>query len=249
MWRLLAVFALLAPPGARAAAVVFSSGRAQVALVELFTSEGCSSCPPAEAWLARQRANPGLWRTFVPVAWHVTYWNRLGWPDPFARKAFTEREYAYAARWHSESVYTPCLVRNGVEWRPGRPAGAGPAAGILRVRYDPQTGALRAEFRPTVADLPGPLEVHAVQLGGGIVSHVRAGENAGRTLKHEFVALAATRGELAAEGGVWRVRLSFSFVPDRSASRRALAAWVTRGDGLTPLQATGGWIEPRRDPE
>src|SRR5215207_1393013 len=95
----------------------FASGENRVSLLELYTSEGCSSCPPAERWLGSLRDAPGLWRDFVPVALHVNYWDKLGWPDRFASKEFTEREYAYAAKWNNSSVYTPCFVRDGSEWR------------------------------------------------------------------------------------------------------------------------------------
>ena len=104
----LAAIAALAGGGATVAVAAaeqrFSSGPAQVALVELYTSEGCSSCPPAERWLGELRTAPGLWRDFVPVAWHVDYWNRLGWPDRFSTKEFTARQYAVAAAWRSDSV-------------------------------------------------------------------------------------------------------------------------------------------------
>src|SRR5215216_163125 len=86
---------------------VFSSGENQVHLLELFSSEGCSSCPPAEQWLADLRQAPGLWRDFVPVSFHVNYWDRLGWKDRFANKEFTARQYAYSSLWRSVSVYTP----------------------------------------------------------------------------------------------------------------------------------------------
>src|SRR5438270_9390200 len=81
------------------AEVAFRSGPAKVALVELYTSEGCSSCPPAEKWLGSLTADPGLWRQFVPVAFHVNYWDNLGWRDALATKAFTDRQYAYSAAW------------------------------------------------------------------------------------------------------------------------------------------------------
>ena len=98
---------LAAFAGLRAEPARFTSGPAQTALIELFSSEGCSSCPPAERWLGSLRTEPGLWRGFVPVAFHVDYWNRLGWPDRFSTREFTAREYDYAAAWHSDSVYTP----------------------------------------------------------------------------------------------------------------------------------------------
>src|SRR5882762_404748 len=127
----------------------FSSGPARCSLIELYTSEGCSSCPPAERWLDALREDTGLWRDFVPVEFHVNYWDRLGWPDRFATHEFTQREYAYASAWGSGSVYTPCFVRDGAEWHNRtRPAAApGPDAGVLTVVIAP-TGAIRAEFVP-----------------------------------------------------------------------------------------------------
>jgi hypothetical protein len=94
----------------------FQSGNAQISLVELYTSEGCSSCPPAEAALTKLKDDPGLWKTFVPVAWHVDYWNYLGWRDRFSSVRFTERQRGYAAGWGSDSVYTPAFAVNGREW-------------------------------------------------------------------------------------------------------------------------------------
>ena len=69
----------------------FTSGSNQVHLIELFSSEGCSSCPPAEQWLGGLREAPGLWRDFVPVAFHVDYWDRLGWRDRFSSPSYSER--------------------------------------------------------------------------------------------------------------------------------------------------------------
>src|SRR5713226_2490390 len=75
----------------RAADRVFESGPQKIHLLELFTSEGCSSCPPAEAWLSKLKSDPRLWKDFVPLAFHVDYWDRLGWRDRFSSRAWTER--------------------------------------------------------------------------------------------------------------------------------------------------------------
>ncbi len=91
----------------QAAELSFTSGPGNVHLLELFTSEGCSSCPPAEAWLSKLKDDPRLWRDFVPLAFHVDYWDGLGWRDPFASKVWTARQYQYSARWKSSTVYTP----------------------------------------------------------------------------------------------------------------------------------------------
>ncbi|MSU24552.1 MAG: DUF1223 domain-containing protein [Opitutus sp.] len=173
----------------------WASGPERVALIELYTSEGCSSCPPAERWLGTLRDDPALWKNFVPVAFHVDYWNRLGWPDRFATREFTARQYAQAAAWSSGSVYTPCFVREGVEWRPrgekiSAPVGA--LAGALTASYD--GAVLRAEFAPALPRAGERFEIYAALLGGGIVSKVTGGENSGETLRHEFVALALVRG-------------------------------------------------------
>src|SRR5499427_291609 len=102
---------------ARAEPIVLQSTENQVTLLELFTSEGCSSCPPAEKWLSGLKADQELWKKIIPVAFHVDYWDRLGWRDRFAKPEFTSRQQHYAAAWGGDSVYTPGFVVNGKEWR------------------------------------------------------------------------------------------------------------------------------------
>ena len=75
--------------------VVLQSGERQIAVLELYTSEGCSSCPPAETWLSRLREAPGLWKDFVPLAFHVDYWDYLGWRDPWGSREYSNRQRAY----------------------------------------------------------------------------------------------------------------------------------------------------------
>src|SRR6059036_3501 len=106
----LIVLAMTAAITASAAETTFEVGPQRAQLLELYTSEGCSSCPPAEAWLSKLKDAPGLWRDFVPIAFHVDYWDSLGWKDPFAIKAYSERQRDYAASWRSRSVYTPGFV-------------------------------------------------------------------------------------------------------------------------------------------
>jgi len=86
IWRILFALAsiILAAAIARGDQLRFESGEKRVALVELFTSEGCSSCPPAERTLSKLTTHPSLWKTFVPVAFHVNYWDNLGWKDRLA---------------------------------------------------------------------------------------------------------------------------------------------------------------------
>src|SRR5438552_12328276 len=97
--------------------MTFESGDMQTTLIELFTSEGCSSCPPADAWISQLKESPDLWKKIVPIAFHVDYWNNLGWRDRFAKPEFTARQRWYVAAWRGDSVYTPGFVVNGREWR------------------------------------------------------------------------------------------------------------------------------------
>jgi hypothetical protein len=231
------------------AADAFRSGPAPVALIELYTSEGCSSCPPAERWMADLSNMPGLWRDFVPVAFHVNYWDHLGWRDRLAAKNFTAREYAYAALWQAPSVYTPCFVKDGQEWTASDlrklPLGAGRDAGVLSISWDRKQKVATVEFLPPQGAANASLDVSVALLGGGLVSAVRAGENAGRELRHEFVALALeTRALALSDDG--RTVLAHVPLPERieiTPTRFALAAWVTRHGKLTPIQAVGGWLD------
>jgi len=223
----------------RGAPQVFSSGENRAHLIELFSSEGCSSCPPAEAWLNGLRGEPGLWRDFVPVAFHVDYWDRLGWADRLATREFTARQYAYAEAWGANTVYTPGFVLDGRDWRErsGRkPPQPGEKTGVLKVEI--AGGRAQVTFEPAVASGEN-YEVHAVLLAGGIISLVKAGENRGETLQHEFVALALVAQAMSSG------RSEFALPAPATAGmkRRALAVWVTRPRVLEPLQATGGWLE------
>ena len=226
-----------------AAETRFESGPQQTALVELYTSEGCSSCPPAEAWLSRLKGDAGLWKKFVPIAFHVDYWDRLGWRDRFASRQWTERQSRYAALWQSESVYTPAVVLNGSELRSWSGANlAAPnekAAGILVVKTTDGKN-FEIEFRPEKG-AAGNWDVHLALLGSGISSKIGAGENSGRNLQHDFVVLALRDAALQGEGEVRRASLTIPAASEAGA-RLAVAIWVSARDRLAPAQATGGWL-------
>jgi hypothetical protein len=102
--------------------VTFESGDMQTTLIELFTSEGCSSCPSADAWMSRLKTNPDLWKNIVPAVFHVDYWDGLGWRDRFAKPEFTARQRQYVATWRGDSVYTEVAVserRATMRYKPG----------------------------------------------------------------------------------------------------------------------------------
>ncbi len=233
---------LVASPLA-AAPLQLASPAERVTLLELYTSEGCSSCPPADRWLSGLRDDPRLWHAVVPVAFHVDYWDAIGWPDRFASADHSRRQRAYVQAGHAGSVYTPGFVVDGREWRGwfvgGTPEiGGGAPAGVLALEVD---GArIDASYTPA-DDGAGPLELHVVRLGFGLVTEVGAGENAGRTLRHDFLVLDHRRAPLEQAGGVFKARLE-SPRPDIVAERHAVAAWVASRHDPTPLQAVGGWL-------
>jgi hypothetical protein len=239
------VLGLLAADGH--AAQHFSNGPERTALIELYTSEGCSSCPPADEWLRALRWKPGLWKEFVPVEFHVNFWDGMGWKDRFSTQEFTQREYDYATAWGSQP-YTPCFARNGVQWKPGWGVIAAPGApmGVLTVDLD-DSGTCTVQFWPGPAiHMPadGSFEVHIAVLGGGISSAVTRGENSGSTLDHEFVVLGLRQHALSPPAGqeIQQASVALPRPVVAEGSRRALAAWVTLTGDMEPLQATGGWI-------
>jgi hypothetical protein len=240
-------FGILAGLSAHSAPLQFQSTADQTALVELYTSEGCSSCPPAESWLSRLKEKPGLWTEFVPVAFHVDYWDNLGWRDKWASKQYSDRQRAYAGVWAGENIYTPEFVLNGKEWHnwfgiKGAPGLSDTKAGILKVTSE-DTNHWQVHFMPG-ADGTAGYEVNAALLVSGLGSDVKAGENGGRHLEHDFVALTLVNQTLARQGGGFRGGFDLAAARKTTPGRLALAVWVTRNGRLEPVQAAGAWLEP-----
>lgn len=245
--KILFLFLLFAAGGTALAAsdFRFSSEPTQTSLIELYTSEGCSSCPPAEAWLSQLKSNPQLWKQIVPVAFHVDYWDRLGWRDRYAQPEFTQRQSHYAALWASSSVYTPAFVLNGREWRDW--------SGQLPSPNEQRTGRLTArssdgktwniDYQPA-KDSKEEWDVTVARLGAGITSQIGAGENSGRKLEHDFVVLSQQTAPLKANGAQASAVVTLAQTIG-DAPRKAIAVWITRRGQLQPVQATGGWLDSR----
>lgn len=149
-------------------------------VLELFTSQGCSSCPPADALLGELARQPNVFA----LAFHVDYWNRLGWPDPFATRAWTDRQRTYARQLGTE-VYTPALVVNGAAMVVGSNRGA--VARAMRDATDlPVSLTLRRDGAHLLATIDRPPPDASLALAvydPERVTEVRAGENGGRKLR------------------------------------------------------------------
>ncbi len=230
---------------AGATPTIFLSALRQTTLLELYTSEGCSSCPPAEAWLSHLENKPGLWTGFVPVAFHVDYWNNLGWRDKLSSEEYTQRQNDYARAWSAQEIYTPEFVLNGREWSNwlgyrGLPSPDAKNVGMLQVS-SPDGKHWQACFAP-VENGTVDYEVTAALLVSGLGSDVTAGENSGRHLDHDFAVLSLITRPLTSQTNGFQGSFIIDNHPKGVAGRLALAVWVTRRGRLEPLQATGGWL-------
>jgi hypothetical protein len=169
-----------------------------VILVELFTSEGCSSCPPADAHLTKLlREQPIASVEIVPLSFHVDYWNHQGWRDPFSAKAFSVRQESYSKIFGDGRVYTPQMIVDGHDEFNGSDEGA--ARKFLQAAAERPHLPLRIDARaqgPTLRltiDLPAappdgePVDVVVALTEDDLTSAVQRGENGGRTLTHSAV--------------------------------------------------------------
>jgi len=169
-----------------------------VVIVELFTSEGCSSCPPADAVLRQiNLKQTSAEQLIVGISEHVTYWNHLGWRDPFSAPEFTDRQSIYAARLSPDGPYTPQMVVNGREQFVGSDVGALQAAlreEAQRTHLDLtilssklSSSGLDVKFS-VAGEVSRPLDIVAVLTDNADQSTVLRGENGGRLLQHVSVA-------------------------------------------------------------
>lgn len=163
------------------------SAASAATVLELYTSEGCNSCPPADQWVSRVKSEPGL----IALAFHVDYWDRLGWTDRFGSAAYTQRQAQQSALNGARFSYTPQVVVNGVD-RKDWPVAAStwqasrrPAAPVS-VLLERDAAAIRATVQ-LLAGAPRQLAAYWAVTENGHVSAVKSGENAGVTLHHDRV--------------------------------------------------------------
>jgi len=167
-------------------------------VVELFTSEGCSSCPPADALLSRLGSDPIPGVQVIPLGLHVTYWDQLGWRDPASLQGATERQRVYGTIWGEDRVYTPQAVVDGHEQMVGSDE-AGLRRAILSAVKRPHAAVTLSAsadgdrivttlaMTAAPADVKEPLDATFFLTEDGITTVVKRGENNGRTLHHDAV--------------------------------------------------------------
>ena len=221
---LLLLAAAFAPAALHAQCRATSADHAR-AVIELYTSEGCDSCPPADRWFSGLKLGADA---AVGLAFHVDYWDRLGWRDRFGSAAFTQRQYAQSRRGHGEFVYTPQVLLQGRDFRSWQ-RDAQPAAAIAGINAKParatielgvesadrSTIAVDVSVRVPEARDRASAAVAVALTQDGLSSNVKAGENAGKRLSHDHV-VRAWQPDLALEaGGELRRTIRFARPEDR----------------------------------
>ena len=217
----------------------FHSGTTKAKVIELFTSEGCSSCPPAEHWLATLKSHPKVFTDIIPLAFHVDYWDYIGWKDRFASPEYSQRQRNYNRLGHIRQVYTPGFVVDNKEWRSWFSGSRNVSLNrqksgeldVSIIKNTKGTRILNANYSENK-----PVILNVAYLGMGITSKIGAGENRNRTLAHEFVVL-----EHFTLSGNTQWKMTLSNIPQQGQEQTAIAIWIS-----TPtqeiLQAVGGYL-------
>lgn len=240
--RITFLFLLSAGPAA-AANCTASSGEQRVTLLELYTSEGCDSCPPADRWISALPARGFGANRVVTLAYHVDYWNYLGWKDPFAQARFTERQRFVNARIRNRTVYTPQLMLDGQDYREGLSLkdlhdritavnSETPGADIT-ILLNSNAGALETTTHVTLRRKDAGAGVFLALYENKLANQVSAGENKGKRLEHDFV-VRELAGPYAASAS--SIHHKFSVAPAWKMRDLSVAAFVQSA-------ATGGVLQ------
>jgi hypothetical protein len=227
--------------GSAAGACRLDSPAHRVTVVELFTSEGCSSCPPADRWFSGLAKEGITAANAVLLAYHVDYWNQLGWPDRFSRPQFSDRQRAVAQRSGTGFIYTPQVTVDGRDFRQRLSTGSLRAklAGINREQGQAR---IKADIRRSASELHISAEVGLADAGSpnakvwiaafenGLATHVKAGENAGARLNHDYVVRELAGPFPIEAGGRARLDHRIKVAADWNPERLGIAIFVERSD-------------------
>ena len=230
------------------AACELASGKTTAALVELYTSEGCSSCPPADRQMRHLEEALDAGAQAVPLALHVPYWDYIGWKDRFARPAFAERQEWLVHANGQRTLYTPQFFVNGAELRATRTSlreqvrklnATAAAADIRLSAAHPSSELLRLSAQASAKPGGAPLVLYVALTESGLVSKISRGENAGATLEHDHV-VREWIGPISLAAGSARVQRDIRLPAAWNRSQLGLVAFVQDERTGHVLQALGG---------
>jgi hypothetical protein len=213
------------------------SGAQRVALLELYTSEGCSSCPPTDKWVSSLEKQGYTADKVIPIALHVDYWDYIGWKDRFASPAFTSRQHTQAALDHSSFVYTPQVVLNGRDYR-GYGSGSKFSEDVSEINHSPSRANIDlavtrdAEQLSLKVNAHGPVKsvLYLALVENGLSSDVKAGENGGARLYHDHV-VRVWLGPFNVETSGLELQRSITLKPEWKTSNLRAVAFVQESNG------------------
>jgi len=238
----LVVLAILSVP---LSAKEYKSGVIQMNTIELFSSEGCSSCPPADEWISDYVHNDEVFKKVIPMVFHVPYWDYIGWKDPFAMIYSETRQREYESEKRSKFVYTPQFIVNSKEWKgwfntllDREWKASTKKVGVLEIKYNEVSNQVNIKFSP-ISKISKKYRLHIAVLGMGISSSIKRGENANRELLHDFVVLNHKQYKTQ-QNGQWSVKMLE--IPSKNQKRNAIVAWISSEDSQKITQSTGGYL-------
>lgn len=233
-------------------AKAFISQKSATEVIELYTSEGCSSCPPADQWLSTLKDKPETFKSLIPMAFHVDYWDYIGWQDRFAKPVYSLRQRQYINTGGVSQAYTPQMVANSNEWR-GFISGQrkwvpnDKTVGVLKATVQDNADTMFVHFAPHKPDYNADSQkkhrnyvLNVAILGMGLSSRVTAGENHNTTLNHDFVVLKHQKQTVIANPAQWQVAMPA--IPEVGQTHSAVAIWISEPESQRIIQATGGYL-------
>jgi hypothetical protein len=241
MRKLLLISCLLALPAQAVEKLSVESGQYQMAVVELYTSEGCSSCPPADKWLAALIEVPEEELNLLALAFHVDYWDYLGWKDRFGSPRHTSRQRQLGDNNQQRSIYTPEFFVDGAEARGTRNVVAKvrsinskPAELQLKLSVSKNEGGLQLELETDHDEAASEkLRARFFVYENQLASDVKRGENSGDYLRHQQVVRYMSQPSRLANFSQLQVEID----PDWNLENIGIAALVTSDGNTTYLQA------------
>ena len=226
-------------------ASTFKSGENKVTLLELYTSQGCSSCPPADKWLSDLKKEKTLFKEFIPLAFHVTYWDYIGWRDVFASGLNDRRQRTYSKEvWKKNSVYTPQFVVDTKEYRQwfnnkSLPKFSNQYAGNLEVTLSEDNDLKISYFNKNIKNKD--VIINIVIEGFNYAIPIKRGENSHKVLHHDFVVLKHIQKKSTIKNNHLTYNVKLPNIVDAT-EQKALVVWVSDKQH-NQLQAVGNYIE------
>ena len=223
------------------------SGNETAAVLELYTSEGCSSCPPADKWISSLAPGGYKANQIVPLAFHVDYWDYIGWADRFAKKEFSGRHRGLARANGSGTVYTPQVFVNGKDIRLAfsnvklnatlKDINTAKPRADIGLELDTSTSSLGLSASASLANPSDDAQAYLAVYENKLSSNVKAGENRGVKLEHDYVVRELIGPLKFDRQGKLEIKQSVAVQSDWKLKDLGIAAFVQRRDNGETLQA------------